>query len=32
VAIAVAVFFGLAYLTIWSLGELAVGWSEQIRN
>jgi uncharacterized membrane protein len=32
VALAVAAFFGLAYLTIWSLGGLAVAWSKRIGN
>jgi uncharacterized membrane protein len=32
VAIAVAAFFGLAYLTIWSLGALRVAESESLRN
>jgi len=32
VALAVAAFFGLAYLTIWSLGTLTVAWSTQVRN
>jgi len=32
VALAVAAFFGLAYLTIWSLGGLAVASSERPRS
>jgi uncharacterized membrane protein len=32
VALAVAAFFGLAYLTIWSLGALTVAKSESIKN
>jgi uncharacterized membrane protein len=32
VALAVATFFGLAYLTIWSIGGLGVGWSRRVRN
>jgi len=32
VALAVATFFGLAYLTIWSIGGLAGGWSRRVRN
>jgi uncharacterized membrane protein len=29
VALAVAAFFGLAYLTVWSIGGLASAWSQQ---
>jgi uncharacterized membrane protein len=32
VALAVAAFFGLAYLTIWSLGAVDVEPSERVRN
>jgi len=32
VALAVAAFFGLAYLTVWSLGGLAIASSQRIRS